>query len=170
MMLFLKAEGKQTHLVQSVEKDLLQEDINIIQELDIAETQNLLESSDIMKHKVVFIAGYLVHKHGELNVYEDEEVPCEFISELSRGGLKVPTLTTVYFVHNAINLHNKMELNRKSCRKYFQKLLFFVDAPMAINDKACKSLTNILFKAYALDIGDTEMKKGCLRRKEKNSD
>ena len=152
------------------EKDLLQEDIDIIQELDIAETQNLLESSDIMKHKVVFIAGYLVHKHGELNVYEDEEVPCEFISELSRGGLKVPTLTTVYFVHNAINLHNKMELNRKSCRKYFQKLLFFVDAPMAINDKACKSLTNILFKAYALDIGDTEKKKGCLRRKEKKSD
>ena len=44
------------------------------------------------------------------------------------------------------------------------------DAPLAQNDKACKSLTNLLFKAYALDKTDTEKKKGCLGRKEKISD
>ena len=80
----------------------------MIQELDIADTEILLEKSDIMKQKVVYLAGYLVHKYGDPDVNEDEEVPSEFISELSRGGLNVPTFTTVYFVHNAINLYNRV--------------------------------------------------------------
>lgn len=152
------------------QQDLLQEDIDLIQELDIADTQILLEKSDIMKQKVVYLAGYLVHKYGDPDVDEDEEVPSEFISELSRGGLNVPTFTTVYFVHNAINLYNTLDLSRKSCCKYFRKLLSFINAPLAQNEKACKSLTNILFKAYVLDVSDNEKKKGCLRRKEKLSD
>ena len=123
-----------------------------------------------MKQKVVYLAGYLVDKFGEPDINEDEEVPCEFISELSRGGLHLPTFTEVYFVHNTINLYNELDLNRKSCCKYFQKLLSFIDAPLAQNDKACKSLTNILFKAHALDVSDIEKQKGCLRRREKLSD
>ena len=122
-----------------------------------------------MKQKVVYLAGYLVHKYREPDVNEDEEVPCEFITELSRGGLSVPTFTTVYFVHNAINLYNLLDSCRKSCCEYFQKLLSFIDAPFAQNERACKSITNILFKSYALHVDDNEKQKGCLRRKEKLS-
>ena len=128
----------------------------MIEELDITETQNLLESSDILKQKVVYVAGFLVHKYNEPNVDEEEEISCEFISELNRGGLHLPTLTTVYFVHSAISLHNKIELPRQNCCKYFQKLISFINAPIAENSKACKTLTNILFKAFALNVSDTE--------------
>ena len=38
---------------------------------------------------------------------------------------------------------------------------------MAENNIACKSLTNILFKAYCVNVCDTEKQMGCLRRKEK---
>lgn len=137
----------------------------MIHELDITETRNPLESSDILKQKVVYIAGFLVHKYIETNVNEEEEISCEFISELNRGGLHLPTLTTVYFVHSAITLHSKIDLPRQNCCKYFQKLISFIDAPMAENDKACKTLSNILFKAYALNVSDTEKQIGCLRRK-----
>ena len=44
-----------------------------------------------------------------------------------------------------------------------------MDSPMAKNENACKTLTNILFKAYCLNLSDTEKEKGCLRRKEKLS-
>ena len=88
---------------------------------------------------------------------------------LCGGGLHVPTLFTVYFVHCAINLHNKLGKPRQNCCKYFRNLLSYIDAPLAQNYKACKSLTNILFKAYTLDVCDTEKQIGCLRRKEKLS-
>ena len=117
--------------------------------------------------KFVFLGGFLVHKHGEQNVEEEEEIVSEFITELNRGGLHLPTLSTVYFVHCAINLHNRLEKPRQNCSKYFQNLLSFIDAPYTQNKKACKSLTNVIFKAYALDVSDTEKQIGCLRRKKK---
>ena len=76
------------------------------------EIQTLLETSDILKQKVVYLAGFLVHKYNEPNVNEEEEISCEFISELNRGGLHVPTLSTIYFVHSAISLHNKTTLDK----------------------------------------------------------
>ena len=152
-------------------QEVFPEDIDLVQDLDIHETQSLLGTSDILKQKVVFLGGFLTHKYIEQNVEEEEEeISAEFISELNRGGLHLPTLNTVYFVHCAINLHNKLELPRKNCSKYFRKLLTFVDAPLALNDKACNSLTNILFKAFSLDVSDNEKQKGCLRRAEKLSD
>ena len=84
--------------------------------------------------------------------------------------MNLPTLNTVYFVHCAINLHNKLEVPRRNCNKYFKKLLAFIDVPLALNDKACNSLTNILFKAFALNVSDNQKQKGCLRRAEKLSD
>ena len=44
-----------------------------------------------------------------------------------------------------------------------------MDSPMEKNENACKTLTNILSKAYCLNLSDTEKEKGCLRRKEKLS-
>ena len=57
----------------------------------------------------------------------------------------------------------------KKCFTYFQKLLSFIDSLMRENDMACKSLTNMLFKAYCVNVCDTEKQMGCLRRKEKLS-
>ena len=151
-------------------RELLPEDIDLLQEININDTQLLLESSGIMKEKIVFLGGFLAHKHEEQNVDEEEEISSEFITELNRGGLHLPTLSTVYFVHCAINLHNKLEKPRQNCSKYFQNLLTFIDAPFAHNGKACKSLTNVIFKAYALNVCDTEKQIGCLRRREKLSE
>ena len=53
-------------------------------------------------------------------------MPCEFINELSRGGLKVPTLSTVYFVHNAKNLHNNMELDGRLVVIIFKNFYFLL--------------------------------------------
>ena len=81
----------------------------------------------------------------------------------------MPTLSNAYFVQNAINIHNNIDFSRKKCITYFQKLLSFIDFPMAENNMACKSLTNILFKAYCVNVYDTKKQMGCLRRKEKLS-
>ena len=150
-------------------QEILSEDIDLVHELDIHETQSLMETSDILKQKVVYLGGFLNHKYIEVNA-EEEEISSEFISELNCGGLHLPTLNTVYFVYCAINLHNKLDLPRKKCNKYFKKLLTFIDVPLALNDKACNSLTNILFKAFSLNVSDNEKQKGCLRRAEKLSD
>ena len=118
----------------------------------------------------VYLAGFLTYKYSNTDLtIEEEGISCEFITELNRGGLHVPTLSNAYFVQNAINIHNNIDFSRKKCITYFQKLLSFIDFPMAENNMACKSLTNILFKAYCVNVCDTEKQMGCLRRKEKLS-
>ena len=133
------------------------------------DTQLLMESPEILKQKCIFIGGFLTHKYIESNA-DDEEISSEFISELNHGGLHLPTLDTVYFVHCAMNLHNKLKKPKQNCCKYFQRLIACIDAPLAANEKACKTLANTIFKAYSLDISDTEKRIGCLRRKEKLSE
>ena len=123
-------------------------------------------SSNILKQKVVYLGGFLSHKFKDPSENE-ENISAEFISVLNHGGLHVPILSTVYFVHCAINVHNELGKSRQNCCKYFRRLLSFIDAPMAQNRKACQSLTNILFKAFTLDVCDTEKQIGCLRRKQK---
>lgn len=70
----------------------------------------------------------------------------------------MPTSATVYFVNCAMNLYNKLGKPRENCYRYFKELLSLIDAPFAQND-AGKSLTNISFKAYTLDVCDTEKQK-----------
>ena len=41
-----------------------EEDLNLLTEYSIDSTQALLDSSDTLKHKVVYIAGFLTRKHG----------------------------------------------------------------------------------------------------------
>ena len=145
------------------------EDIDLIKKLDISDTQKLIGTFDIIKQKVVYLAGFLAFKFRDSEPESDDNVECRFTAELSRGGLHVPKLSTVFFVHNAINVYNNLNVSRKKCTKYFRRLLSMIDAPMAENENACKCMTNILFKAYCINQNDTEKEKGCLRRKEKLS-
>ena len=39
---------------------------------------------------------------------DGNEVSSEFLDNLNRGGLSVPTMSTVFFVHNAYNLHDQL--------------------------------------------------------------
>ena len=55
-----------------------------MQETCIEDTQLLLDFTDALKHKVVFIAGFLAYKHGDQG--EGKEVSSEFLQELDRGG------------------------------------------------------------------------------------
>ncbi len=74
-------------------------------------------SDDALKHKVVYLAGHLVHKYGDSTsmeeIIDDEdgnEGSSEFLDNLNRGGLSVPTMSTVFFVHNAYNLYDKTKM------------------------------------------------------------
>ena len=125
---------------------------------------------DTLRHKVVFIAGHLVHKYGKLSEENEEEISNEFIDELNRGGLCVPTISTVHFVHSAFILAGQASLPRFRCRNYLIKLFGCIDAPFASNKAACRTLSNIILKAYVLDNSDKEKEIGCLRRREKLSD
>lgn len=144
----------------------------LIDEIIPQNTQELLGCDDALKHKVVYLAGYLVYKYGNsttMEIIDDadgNEVSSEFLHNLNRGGLSVPTMSTVFFVHNACNLHAKTEMR---CRFHFAELLSFVDAPLASNNAACTTLANILLKAYVLNVSDKEKSLGCLRRQEKLS-
>ena len=127
----------------------------------------MLETDEIRKTKVVYIAGYLAHKHHEEFSEEDEGVDSDFVTELSRGRLKIPTLNMVHFVNTAIFLYEKIEDPHRNCTKYVRNLLSFVDSPISSNRFLCKRLTNVMFKADVLNRSDKENLLGCLRRKEK---
>ena len=145
----------------------------LIDEITPQDTQELLRSDDALKHKVVYLAGYLVHKYGNSTSMEDimddedgNKVSSEFLDHLNRGGLSVPTISTVFFVHNAYNLH---DMTKMHCRFHFAELLSFLDAPFASNNAACTTLANILLKAHVLNVSYKEKAVGCLRRQEKLS-
>ena len=91
----------------------------------------------------------------------------EFTKQLDRGGLSVPELSATHFVHNAVYLISKLRLSKSHCRQYLARLLSCVDAPLAENVMACRSLANVLLKAHVLHHSDREKELGCLRRKEK---
>ena len=78
----------------------------------------------------------------------------------------MPTISTVFFVHNAYNLH---AMSKMHCRFHFAELLSFVDAPVATNNAACTTLANNLLKTQVLNVSDKEKAVGCLRRQEKLS-
>ena len=108
--------------------------VELVNKLDIADTQELIETSNIMKQKVVYLAGFLAFKFSDSELALEETIPCNFISELNRGGLHVPTLSTVFFVHSAMNIHDKIDASRQKCTRYIRKLLSMIDSPMAKNE------------------------------------
>ena len=87
------------------------------------ETQELLSSDDSFKHKIIYIAGHLEHKFRELIPQSDEEeISTEFLDQLNRGGLSVPTLSTVFFVHAAHQKHGKLAPSKARCPNYLKRL------------------------------------------------
>ena len=88
-----------------------------------------------------------------------------FLEELSRGRLHIPTLNTVYFVHNAVHLYENLTDSWKNCSKYFQHLLSHIDTPFSENSAACRTLSNLTFKARVLAASDREKHAGMLKTK-----
>ena len=135
-----------------------------MQQISIEDTQLLLDSCNTLKHKVVFIAGYITFKHGEM---EGDLVSTEFLQELDRGGLRVPTLSMTCFVQTAVNLLELLPRAKNSCRTYVIKVLSFFDHPLAEDNVALYSLVNTLLIAQVNHFRDREQQLGCLRRREK---
>ena len=61
----------------------------------MAETECLLQSNDIIKDKIIYLAGYLEHKFGanigasfETEVDDNDPINSEFLTNLNRDGLK----------------------------------------------------------------------------------
>ena len=135
-----------------------------MQEISIEDTQLLLDSCNTLKHKVVFIAGYITFKHGEM---EGDLVSTEFLQERDRGGLRVQTLSTTCFVQTAVNLLELLPRAKNSCQTYIIKVLSFFDHPLAEDNVAIYSLVNTLLKIQVNHFSDREQQLGCLRRREK---
>ena len=90
------------------EVDINEEDLNIVGEFNIDDAQELLNSTDTVQHKVVYIAGFLSCKH-QPAFETDEVLSTEFLDELNRGGLSMPTSSTVHFVYCGMKLHELQE-------------------------------------------------------------
>ena len=127
-------------------------------DITIADTEDLVQSNDSIKHKIIFPAGYLKHKFRGKSVetvdIDDHHINSDFVTNLNRGGLTVPLLSTVHFVHSAYKLFDKCNLH--CCRAHLSQALYCIDSPVVAILGACVTLLNIFFKAFVLDISDKE--------------
>lgn len=140
-------------------------------DVTMAETEELVKSHDTMKHKVIYLAGYLEHKYhahiSDVETVDDHPISSDFLACLNRGGLTVPLISTVHFVHSAYKLFDRHDLH--CCREHLSQILARIVSPMATIQQARATLSNVLLKAFVLDNSDKERHQGCLRRKEKLS-
>ena len=143
------------------------DDINVLHTLSLVNTQELLQSDGELKHKAIYIAGYVTKQTSFQTDDPEQSVSSDFLNELDRGGLTLPSIATVFFVQCGIHAQNTIDSPRLRCRNYFVKLLGLIDAPIAEHVVACRTLTNILMKAFVTANSDREKSQGCLRRKEK---
>jgi hypothetical protein len=149
-----------------------EEDLELLQDVATDDTEILIESNDSLKHKIIYVAGFLTRKYdtGPASDDDDEQqlrVSSDFIQQLDRGGLSIPKLSTVFFVHSAVHIISKLTPPKSGCRKYVANLLSSVDAPLSNNAMACRTVANVLLKAHVLHHSDREKELGCLRRREK---
>ena len=119
---------------------------------------------------MIHILGYISKKHHSPSNEAEECISSEFLDELNRGGLTIPTLSTAFFVHTGIRIQNLISTPETQCRSYLMKLLSFTDAPIAKNTSARQSLANILLKSFVMAKGNKEQSIGYLWRKEKPRD
>ena len=143
--------------------------------MTIADTEDLIKSDDNLKNKVIYIAGYLERKFRDKTSLETEDenenendlVNSEFLINLNRGGLTVPLLSTVHFVHSSYKQFT--HYNLRCCSDHLKQIISCIDSPMAKIKGACFSMSNIIFKAFVLNHSDKEKQLGYLRIKEKLS-
>ena len=98
---------------------------------------------------------------------DDNLTNSEFLTNLNRGGLTVPIISTVHFIQLTncllIAIYTAVELTSAG------QALSRIDNQIAIIQGACVTLSNILLKSFVLDNSYKERQFGCLRRKEKLS-
>lgn len=138
----------------------------------LAETEEFIKTEGILKHKIIYLAGFLEHKFYRNMALEESEITedtanSNFIIHMNRGGLITPKISTVHFVHVAHNLF--VDCNLHCCRAHLSQSISCIPSPLAIIQNACVTLSNIFLKSFVLDKSDTERQIGCLRRKEKLS-
>ena len=90
----------------------------------IADTEDLVQSNESIKHKIIFLAGYLEHKSRGKSVetedIDNHHINSDFVANLNSGGLTVPLLSTVHFVDSAYKLFDKCNLH--CCRVHLSHL------------------------------------------------
>ena len=105
----------------------------------MSDTKDLIRSSDPLKHKTTYIAGYINLRFCD-NTYmevegDDTEILSDvFVNNLSKGGSSLPTLSYVYFAHIAYQINASLKLHFSI---YFAKLLPSTCAPINSNVNAC---------------------------------
>lgn len=151
-------------------------DRGLVEDISIEDTEELLKSDDPTKNQVVYVAGYLtrIHRvHNKQGITEtasncpEEDVSCDFLDDLNRGGLAIPTFSTVFLVHSAIHIFKVISSSGKTCRGYLGRLLSEIDAPLASDKYVISSLAKTLLKGYVISSSDRASKAFCLRRQEK---
>jgi hypothetical protein len=84
-----------------------EQDLEMLLDVTTDVTVNLIQSDDSLKHKVIFVAGFLKRKYDKHSGSENSDdaedltVCSEFTQQLDRGSLSVPKLSTVYFVQTS---------------------------------------------------------------------
>ena len=67
-------------------------DLKLINEISLKDTENVLESDVTYKQKLVFLAGFFAHKFEQEVIDTSEEISCDFIDKLSHRRLCIHTL------------------------------------------------------------------------------
>ena len=160
-LLKLQPDKSHSYKCPSCTQEVNPDDIDVVRDLSITETQSLLKTSDQLKQKVIHISGYISKKHHSPSNEAEECISSEFLDELNRGGLTIPTISTSFFVHTGIRIQNLISTPETQCRSYLMELLPFIGA--------CQSLANIFLKSFVIAKSDKEQSIDCLRRKEKLS-
>ena len=118
-------------------------------DITIADTEDLVQSNDSIKHKIIFLAGYLEHKFRgkslETENIDDHYINSDFVTNLNRGGLTVPLLSAAHFVHLAYKLFDKCNLH--CCRTHLSQTLHCIDSPVVAIQRAGLTLPNIFFES-----------------------
>ena len=103
--------------------------MEMLQDITTDDTENIIHSDDSLKHKIIFAAGFLTRKYDTQSAsdYDDDAqeltVSSDFTQQLNRGGLSIPKLSTVYFVHSAVHIISKVSTPKAGSRKYIATLL-----------------------------------------------
>lgn len=119
-------------------------------------TQELLHSIKTLKHRVIYIGGFLVHKRGQC-VEADDVLSNTFFEQSNSGSFRGPTLSTVYFIHCGTTFHDTLSILRKKCGKYFAELLPQIDTSIPDDLGACRTLANLLKNVFILQTSDHEI-------------
>ena len=104
--------------------------------LTMSDTEELVKSNNNLKHKIIYIAGFLERKYKDLISDDNSETDVEgddqtsdFLTNLNRGGLAIPRISTVFFVHSSLRLFEKCKVH--CCRGHLSQALSNIDSPLS---------------------------------------